>query len=86
MIYRAVGPAIGITSNNISARSLCSGEAVDLLLPKVDPDTIRLMGRWRSNRMICYLHTTKKNFTYGLSVHMLQHGNYVLIPPMHVSF
>ena len=30
-----------------------------------------------------YLHTTAQTFTDGLVVRMVQHGDYVLIPPAH---
>ena len=59
---------------------------MDILLEKVYPETIRLMGRWKINKMIYYLHTTTKSFKEGLSVCMLQHGDYVLIPPAHAGF
>ena len=51
----------------------------------VDPDTIRLVGRWRSDTMIRYLHMTAKSFTEGLSAKMFEHDAYVLIPPAHDS-
>ena len=48
---------------------------------RVDPDTICLVGRWRSNTMLRYLHTMANSFTKGLSAKMFEHGAYVLIPP-----
>ena len=57
-----------------------------LLLAKVGLDTIRLVGRWWSDTMIRYLHTTVNIFTSGLSFLMIQHGDYMLIPPAHASF
>ena len=39
----------------------------------VDTDTIRLVGRWRSDVMLRYLHTTAKTFTEGLASRMVQH-------------
>ena len=78
---RAAGPEIGFTKADISACSLRVGRAMALLMARVDPDTIRLVGMWQSNTMLRYLHTTAKNFTEGLSEKMFQHGAYVLIPP-----
>ena len=45
---------------------------MDLLMERVDPDTISLVGRWRSDTMLRYLRTTEKIFTEGLSA-MFKH-------------
>ena len=50
---------------------------------RVDPYTIRLVGRWRSDTIIHYLHKTAKIFAKGLSANMFGHGAYVLITPTH---
>ena len=52
---------------------------------QVDPDTIRLVGRWRSDTILRYLHTIAKSFTKGLLVKMFEHGAYALIPPTHAG-
>ena len=57
--------------------------AMALLMARVDTDTIRIMGRWRSDIMMRYLHTTAQTFTDGLAALMVQHGDYELIPPAH---
>ena len=54
-----------------------------LLMAQVDPDTIHLVGWWRSDTMLHYLHTTAKTFTKGLSAKIFKHGTYALIPPAH---
>ena len=51
----------------------------------VDPDTIHLVGRWRSDTMLRYLRTTENSFTEGLSANMFKHGDYVLTLPDHAS-
>ena len=56
-----------------------------LLMARVEPDTIRLVERWRSNTMLCYLHKTENSFTKGLASKMFEHGAYVLIPPDHAG-
>ena len=56
-----------------------------ILVAQVDPDTIRLLGRWRSDTMLRYLHTTVKSFTKGLSAKIFEHGAYALIPPAHAG-
>ena len=84
-VVRAAGPSIGFTKADISALSLYAGGGMDLLMARVDPDTIRLVGRWLSDTIIRYLHTTAKNFTEGLLVKMFEHGAYALIPPTHAG-
>ena len=54
-----------------------------LIMARVDPDTIRLVGRWRSNTMLRYLPAN--SFTEVLSAKMLEHDAYVIIPPAHDS-
>ena len=54
-----------------------------LLMACVNTDTIRLVGRWCSDVMLRYLHTTAKTFTEGLASRMVQHRDYALIPPAH---
>ena len=34
---------------------------MDLLMARVDPDTIRVVGRWRSDMILRYLHTTENS-------------------------
>ena len=78
-----VVPQVGFTSEDLSARSMRAGGAISLLMARVDTDTILLVGRWRSNIMLCYLHTTAQTFTEGLAARMVYHGDYALIPPAH---
>ena len=54
-----------------------------LLIFRVDTDTIRLVGRWRSDVMMRHPHTSAHTFTSGLPARMVKHGNYALIPPAH---
>ena len=53
----ALGPAnLGFTPADVSARSLRASGAMALLCAHVDTDMIRLIGRWRSDEMLRYLH------------------------------
>ena len=54
-------------------------------MAQVDPNTINLVGRWRSDKMICYLHTKAKSFTEGLVAKMFEHDAYALIPSTHAG-
>ena len=67
----------------MSAHYLRAGGGVSLLMAQVDPDTICLVGRWLSDKILRYLHTTAKSFTEGLLAKIFEHGAYALIPPTH---
>ena len=58
---------------------------MDIIMAQVDPDTIRLVGRWQSDTILRYLHKRAKIFTEGLSSNMFEHGAYALIPPVHAG-
>ena len=51
-----IGPELGFLPSDVSARCLRAAGATALLLAKVDPNVIRLIGRWRSDKMLQYLH------------------------------
>ena len=76
-------PQVGFTLEDISARSMRAGGAMALLMARVDTDTICLMGMWRSDIMLRYLHTTAQTLTEELAARMVHHGDYALIPPAH---
>jgi hypothetical protein len=52
----ALGHTVGIVPSDISVRSLRSSGAMALLCARIDTDEIRLLGRWRSDEMLRYLH------------------------------
>ena len=47
-----MGPQVGFTPEDVSAQSMQAGGAMALLMARVDTDTIRLVGRWRSDVML----------------------------------
>ena len=51
-----------------------------LLLARVDTDVIRLIGRWRSDEMLRYLHVQAYPLMRNYSCLMLDAGDYTLIP------
>jgi hypothetical protein len=77
---RLIGASLGLTEADISARALRAGGAMALLRADVDPLVIRLMGRWKSDVMIRYLHRSTLD-TSDLSSRMLSGGNFVI--PQH---
>ena len=70
---RFLGFGLGFTAQEVSARSLRAGGAMALLISKVDTDIIQLLGRWRSDEMLRYLHLTAepimRNFAQKCSTH-----------------
>lgn len=70
----------GVSPDDISARSLRAGGAMALLCAKVDTDIIRLVGRWRSDEMLRYLHTQAYPLMHTFASDMLMHGSFSLNP------
>jgi hypothetical protein len=80
---RQMGGPIGLAPMDISARAMRAGGAMALLLGRVDADTIKLIGRWRSDAMLKYLHTSCRPLMQHHAPLMLTHGAYALLPAAH---
>jgi hypothetical protein len=80
----AIGAASGITAADISVRSLRSAGAMALLCANVDPDRIRLLGRWRSDEMLRYLTVQAFPVLAPFAAQMVHHGNFALLPNNHL--
>ena len=77
---RSCGPDLGFLPAEVLARCLCAAGATALLLARVNPDVIRLIGRWRSDEMLRYLHVQAYPLMRDYSQRMLSAGTYTLIP------
>ena len=75
-----LGPALGFLSKDVTARCLRAAGANALLCAGVDTDIIRLLGRWRSDEMLRYLHTQAGPVLRDFAKKMLSGGNFTLIP------
>jgi hypothetical protein len=75
-----LGPQYGFLPKNISARSLRASGAMALLCANVDTDRIHLIGRWRSDEMLRYLHVQAEPIMRHFSSRMLAGGNFTLLP------
>ncbi|KAK1736299.1 hypothetical protein QTG54_012899 [Skeletonema marinoi] len=76
-----LGPsALGFLPADVSARSLRAAGANALLCGGVDTDVIRLLGRWRSDEMLKYLHTSAEPLMRDYARQMLTGGAFTLIP------
>ena len=76
----ALGPDLGFLPQDISTRCLRAAGAMALLLARVDPDIIRLIGQWRSDEMLHYLHVQAQPLMKTYAQQMLNAGTYALIP------
>jgi len=72
----AIQYEVGITPADISVRSLRASGAMALLCAEVDIDKIRLLGRWRSDEMLRYLHVQAFPIVAPLASQMVRHGFY----------
>jgi hypothetical protein len=75
-----LGPSLGFLPKDVSARCLRAAGANALLCAKVDGDVIRLLGRWRSDEMLRYLHLQAGPIMQNFSRLMLSGGAFSLIP------
>ena len=75
-----LGHVVGITPADISIHSLRSSGAMALLCADVDPNRIRLLGRWRSDEMMRYLHVQALPIVAPLATLMVQHGYFTFLP------
>jgi hypothetical protein len=73
----AMGP---LEASSISARSLRSAGAMALFCAGMDKMTIQLLGRWKSDELLRYLHAQAFPVTARCAQLMLQHGDFAMIP------
>jgi hypothetical protein len=71
---------VGISPLDISVRSLRSSGATALLCADVDTDKIRLLGRWRSDEKLRYLHVQALPIVTPFASLMVRHGYFSFIP------
>lgn len=69
-------PSLGFNPSNVSARSLRAGGAMALLGAHVDAEIIKLVGRWRSDEMLRYLHPQCLPKMQSLAPLMANGGNF----------
>ena len=75
-----IGDELGFRPEDISTRAMRAGGAMALLLGDVDYDKIKLLGRWRSDAMMVYLHTSARPLMQNFANVMVNHGDYAQIP------
>jgi hypothetical protein len=77
---RLAHPTTGIDPNKLTARSLRPGGATALLCAQIDSDTIKLVGRWKSDAMLRYLHAQAFPALGNLAHAMFRHGSFTFLP------
>jgi hypothetical protein len=73
-LTKAHQTALGIHPDEIEARSLRAGGATALLCANIDPNSIQLLGRWKSDSMIRYLHIAANPHTRQYAKQMFTKG------------
>ena len=76
----ACGAELGFLPSDVSARSLRAGGAMALFCSNVDGNTIQLIGRWKSDAMLRYLHVQAQPVMQGFASMMLHGGEYAIHP------
>jgi hypothetical protein len=75
----ALFPQLGFDPAHVSARALRAGGAMALLCAQVDTDIIKLVGRWKSDVMLRYLHLQCYPLTRNFAAQMVTGGQFRLI-------
>ena len=76
---------LGIDPLRVSARSLRAGGAMALLCARVDTNIIRLVGRWRSDEMLRYLHLQAYPLMRTFARRMCAAGSFSLLPDQDIA-
>jgi hypothetical protein len=72
-------PSTGFPPKDISARALRAGGAMALLCAQVDSDVIKLIGRWKSDQMLRYLHLQAYPQMHTFASLMVRNGDFRLL-------
>ena len=75
----------GIDWKLLSTRSLRPGGATALLCAGVDKDAIQLLGRWKSDAMLCYLRIQAASHAHNYAQLMLDNGSYTFSPSIYAA-
>jgi hypothetical protein len=70
------GAPFGLQPDHVTAKSLRASGAMALLIARVDQDLIQLIGRWKSDSMLRYLHISALPVMHNHAKSMVLHGDY----------
>lgn len=71
---------LGIAPEDISARSLRPGGATAMLCARIDTNIIRIVGRWKSDEMLIYLHAEAESLMRNYAQQVFQSGAFTYCP------
>ena len=74
------GTHLGFIYKYISAQSLWAAGSMALLCSVLENDIISLIGCWRSDKMMRYLHVKTEPIVRNYSKLMISNGKYILLP------
>ena len=69
------GPNLGFGAKGVSAWSLNAASAMALLYYGIKSNIIKLIGRWRINKMLLFLHIQAEPVMSNFYSLILAHGN-----------
>lgn len=72
-------PNLSYLPSDVSPRSLRSGGAMALLLAGEDKMVIQMVGRWKSDALFTYLHSTALPLVKRHAFQMLHHGKFTIM-------
>ena len=70
---------LGFLPSEVPARLSRSAGAMASLVAEIDLDIIQILGRWHSDKMLCYLHLLAKSTMTHVSAKTIQ-AHYILAP------
>ena len=76
-----IGNKYGLAPKNISARSLFASGVIALFLGRVDSNTVKLVGRWQSDKMMKYLNASAQQLTQQHDATMFKAVDDILLAP-----
>ena len=74
-------PDCGLAPDKVYTQSLRASGAMALLFASIDDNVIKLTGRWRSDKMMKYLHVNAWSLTHNHANVMHNAGNFHLLAP-----
>ena len=80
----ALFPVLGLDPAEVSARSLRAAGAMAMMCADIDPLRTQMLGRWRSDTMIRYLHLQAFPRLADIAPRMLRGGDYSFLPGRNV--
>ena len=82
-IVRFMGPeALGLEPDDVSSRSLRAGGATAMLCAGIDPNVTQLVGRWKSDTMLRYLHVSTLAIANNYAKQMFDKGHHNFFPTL----